>query len=330
MDEALAPEGDFFSFIHPSTHTLTYRQGNFRLDRFFTERDNKVKSFGTRCPIFMRGGSVAKGLRPNGAARVAVLMEALCASPSSCTIRELEALASLPRSTIHRLLVGLEEQGWVLQDPVTQGYRVGLRFHLLSNRGALYDALIRTAAPSMRRLMKATGNTAILSVLEGDRGYCIHTEEPPVAMKFTACRGTPVPLHAGATGKVLLAHAPRYVLHRVLARPLLSPRDGTPLDRSALEADLKRIRRQGFASSREEWMPHVGDVSVPLCDELGVCVAQLGVAGVAENIFEQLESTVRLLKETAGSLKAEISTGTGSGGGSSNSLAPLAGDEDCD
>ena len=192
----------------------------------------------------------------------------------------------------------------MMRDPETEGYRVGLRFHLLSTRESFYDELIRSVEPAMKALRAKTGNTALLSVREGDCAYCIHTVEPSTPMKFTARRGTPIPLYAGATGKVLLAYAPPSVLQRVLKRPLVSPRDGKPIDPEVLKKELEGIRCQGFAASREEWMLHAGDVSVPLLDEEGLCVAQLGVAGVAENIFERFDETLKMLKEAAAAFKA--------------------------
>jgi len=166
----------------------------------------------------------------------------------------------------------------------------------------------------MRELVKATGNTAILSVTEGTAGLCIHSVEPLSSVKFTAHRGMSIPLHAGATGKVLLAHCSPEIWSRVLASPLRPPRGDGMVDRAELEKELERIREQGFAFSREEWMPHAGDISVPLFDGRGVFVAQMGVAGIADSVFRDFDSSLLLLKEAARSVERKMDTHIFGGG----------------
>ena len=242
----------------------------------------------------------------DGAVKVTSIMEALCSSPSPLTVREVEETTGIPRSTAHRFLLSLEEQQWATRDPETDGYRPGIRFFLLSNSSSYYDELVRTADPEMRDLVASTGNTAILSVVQGTTGFCIHSVEPEVPVKFTAHRGMTIPLHAGATGKVLLAHCPPGIRSRVLASRLRSPRGGGAVDGKELERELEDIRRLGFASSREEWMPHAGDISVPLFDGRCFFVAQLGVAGIAENVFRDFDGTLRLLRQAALSVEGNL------------------------
>lgn len=250
--------------------------------------------------------SNGQGEKMDGAFKVTAIMEALCSSSSPMTVREVEEKTGIPKSTAHRFLTSLEERRWAFRDPGTEGYRPGIRFFLLSQESSFYDELIRAADPEMKDLVRATGNTAILSVAEGDGGLCIHSVEPLSALKVTAQRGMAIPLHAGATGKVLLAFGPREVRERVLASSLRSPRGDGAASREELERELDRIRAQGFALSREEWMAHAGDVSVPLFDGRGIFVAQLGVAGIAEKVFRDFDGTLRLLKQAAEGIEREL------------------------
>lgn len=232
------------------------------------------------------------------ASKITALMEILCTS-APLSLREIEDRTGIPRSTAHRLLLSLQEVGWVFQDLEHGGYRPGTRFLFLSSRSSLYDELIRAADPEMHSLMKNTGNTSVLSVLEGTAGLCIHSVEPSSSVKFTAHRGMAVPLSAGATGKILLAYAPPEVRSRVLSSSLPSPLGGKEIDRAVLEKELELIRHQEYASSREEWIAHAGDISVPLFDGRGLFVAQLGVAGIAEQVFQNFDGNLRLLKSAA-------------------------------
>lgn len=258
--------------------------------------------------------SNGQGEKMDGAVKVAAIMEALCTSASPLTVREVEEITGIPRSTAHRFLSSLEERRWAFRNPGTEGYRPGIRFFLLSQESSFYDELVRTADPEMKDLVRATGNTAILSVVEGDEGLCIHSVEPLSSLKVTAHRGMAIPLHAGATGKVLLAFGPREVREKVLASSLRSPRGTGAGDRIELEKELDRIRAQGFAFSREEWMAHAGDVSVPLFDGRGVFVAQLGVAGIAEKVFRDFDGALRLLKRAAEEIERKLNPQNFGGG----------------
>ena len=244
--------------------------------------------------------------KKDSASKVTVIMEVLCASRAPLTVRDVEEATGIPRSTAHRFLLSLEEQQWAYRDPVTGGYRPGIRFFLLQNTSTFYDELISAADPEMNQLMKKTGNTAILSVLEGSSGLCIHSVEPPASIKFTAHRGMAIPLHAGATGKILLAHCPREIRSRILSSPLQSPLGTETIDRGELERELDSIRAQGFASSREEWMPHAGDISVPVFYGKNMFLAQMGIAGIAENIFRDFEGMLLLLKQSAHNVERKL------------------------
>jgi DNA-binding IclR family transcriptional regulator len=56
-----------------------------------------------------------------------------------------------------------------------------------------------------------------------------------------------LPLHVSSSGLVLLAHGPRDLQERILARPLVSYTANTICSAPRLRAVLAEIRRQGFA-----------------------------------------------------------------------------------
>ncbi len=244
--------------------------------------------------------------KQDGPFKVTAIMEALCSASSPLTVREIEQRTGIPKSTVHRFLISLEERRWVFSDSATEGYRPGIRFFLLGSKSSFYDELVKKAEPEMHALMRGTGNTAVLSVAEGTSGLCIHSVESLSPVKFTAHRGMTIPFHAGATGKILLAYCSSEIRSAVLGSPLRSPLDGEEIDKRALEEELLRIREQGFASSREEWMPHAGDISVPVFDRQKEFIAQMGLAGIAENVFRNFDENLRLLRAAAHNLESML------------------------
>ncbi|MGI6076100.1 MAG: IclR family transcriptional regulator [Pyramidobacter sp.] len=238
-------------------------------------------------------------IKNDTAGKTVLLMETLVRADGVLSVRDAALRSGIPRSTAHRLLKALERAGWVVQDGETGSFRVGVRFFLLSRRSSFFSELVRCARPAMRALMERTGKTSILSVIEEGRGLCIHTEQPAMAVKFVAHEGMDVPLNAGATGLVLLAWCSDSLRRRVLETRF--PRG---LSGDELRDRIDRIRRQGYSHSREEWMEHAEDLSVPVFDRNGLFAAQLGIAGLAGAFGDWKKELLPALREAS----AEISS----------------------
>ncbi len=247
--------------------------------------------------LFMEVERVDKDERLDAAAKVVVLMEALTRGKGRLTVRDLEAQTAVPRSSVGRILLSLSSAGWVVRD-ANDRFCPSLRFLLLGRSGNISDVLAQRVAGPMRELALATGKTALLSLLDGDRGLCVHTEEPEMAVKFVAHPGMTVPLHAGATGKILLSWAPESVREKVFRASPVRP-DGRQASESELRGDVETIRRQGWAFSQEEWIAHAADLSVPVFDQSGEFVAQLGLAGLAGTFSDRFDELLQKLLATS-------------------------------
>lgn len=233
--------------------------------------------------------------------KIAAIMRLLCSSNDTYSLREIEGFTGIPKSTLHRLLKSLEKEEWVYADPKTDQFRPGVGFFLLHNEKLFHQALIGAASEEMKRLVAETQKTAILSVLEGRRGLCIYHVEPACPVKYVARRGMSIPLHVSATGKVLLAFSPMEVRERIISCDL-----PPEVDKDRLRQELEYIRRQGFAYSREEWLTHAGDISVPLFDRRGNFLAQLGLAGLVTSFDGREETIIKKLKEAADRIKGKL------------------------
>ncbi len=234
--------------------------------------------------------------------KITAIMEFLCSSEETFSLRAIQDRTDIPRSTLHRLLISLEREEWVYRDDQSEQFRTGIRFFLLHKSNLFHRELIQAAAPEMRQLVEETGKTAIMSVLEGSTGLCIHNVEPSrAAVKYVAHRGMKVPVYTGATGKVLLAFCNETRRERILAAELPEG-----VDRKELETQLEKIRRQGYAYSREEWIEHAGDISVPVFDRRRNFVAQLGLAGLATSFASQEENLVGKLKRASETIRRSL------------------------
>src|SRR3989337_2675655 len=76
------------------------------------------------------------------------------------------------------------------------------------------------ARPHLRRLVDETGESSFLLVVEGRSAVVIDTVASDAPLRLTYPVGTPWPLYAGASNKVLLAHLPEEIAAEVLSAPL--------------------------------------------------------------------------------------------------------------
>ena len=130
----------------------------------------------------------------------------------------------LARSTTHRLLTALEQQGFLARTSTGQGYHLGYQ---LLHWGALAQVTLdlrNEALPILRELSAATGETAILSVRDGAIGICAEKVDSTQPVRLAMRAGQRLHLHAGASAKVLLAFLTdeevRYILGQVELLPL--------------------------------------------------------------------------------------------------------------
>jgi DNA-binding IclR family transcriptional regulator len=194
-------------------------------------------------------------------------------------VREIAAGVAMHPSTVHRLLATLEPDGLVRQDPASGRYGLGLEFLRAAWRTASRSSLAQLGLPVLRRLRDETGETALLGVYDHGRRamLLVAAVESEHAVRNVRPLHTWMPVHGGATGRVLLAWLPDGERAAVLAGPLAAVTDATIVDRAALERSLERVRERGYALSRGERVPGGVGVAAPVRDGAGRVVAVVGI-----------------------------------------------------
>jgi DNA-binding IclR family transcriptional regulator len=182
---------------------------------------------------------------------------------------------------VHRILGALKRHGYVSQHEETKRFRLGVAALQLGDRARAVVDLRSVAMPALRRLSQDTGETALLTVLAPgrDRGVCLERVETPQPLRLSVTPGRQLPLHAGASQKVLLAYLGGSDIERVIAAGLEHLCHATITDPGLLRDELATIRRRGWASSYEETNLGVWGVAVPVLNARDEIVCAVGIAG---------------------------------------------------
>ena len=137
----------------------------------------------------------------------------------------------------------------------------------------------REGLPVLEALATAVGETVNLAVLRGTVAVNLEQVRGPAAITTVNWVGQPTPLHATASGKVLLAAFAPDDLAAFLARPLARLTPQTVAEAPALEHELARVREQGYAMTNEELEQGLNAVAAPVRDAGGRVVAAISVSG---------------------------------------------------
>lgn len=230
-------------------------------------------------------GSLPKGL---------AILEALAAAATPMGVTELARELGMGKSGAHRVLRMLCDLGWVRE---AQGrYACTLRIWELGMRVADRLDLRQVAAPYLRRLADLSSETVHLSILDGVEVLYVDKIDSPQPVRAYSRVGGRAPAPCVATGKVLLAHAsPERVAQARQTLVAHTPR--SIVDPEAFDAELRRVRQQGYAVNRGEWRISVCGLAAPVFDARGEVVAALGISGPAERLTQKvlrsLEPAVR-------------------------------------
>jgi DNA-binding IclR family transcriptional regulator len=99
-------------------------------------------------------------------------------------LTDLIELSGYDRSTTHRLLTCLADEGFVERIPDTKRYRLGLESTQLGLMAADTASVADLFQPVMRRLARKIGDTVFLMVRSGDHALCLRREEGSFPVKI--------------------------------------------------------------------------------------------------------------------------------------------------
>lgn len=182
----------------------------------------------------------------------------------------------------------MKDLGILNQDPETLSYMMGSRVLAWAGIYTITSDVRTLSLPVMVRLQEQTRETISLYVMEGNDRVCVERLESPETVRIVARVGRRIPLYAGSAGKVFLAYLPDARRDEILADIELVPMTKrTITDLDELKINLHKIRRQGYAVSKGEWVLEASGVAAPIFDQFGRIAAALTISGPSQRFTEE-------------------------------------------
>ena len=192
------------------------------------------------------------------------------------TVSDLAAELKLARPTVHRIMLTLEELGYVVQ--TDNGYYLSakvieLGFGYIATRG-FYGA----AKTHMEKLAAQIDQAISLTELVDSDIIYIGRIEVPKVVAYNVALGQRLPAHSTSPGRLLLSGLDDAEIDRRLNMPSLSnvkPMITLSLDQ--LKTEISKIRAQGWAMTDQTMSLGYRAAAAPVYDATGMMVAAIGI-----------------------------------------------------
>lgn len=223
------------------------------------------------------------------------LLEVLKAAPEPLRLSEISTQLGLRKSTVHLLLMTLSDFNFVQPHGPHGHYRLGLGVFEVGAAALDRLNLPPELSPLMGWLADRSMEAVSLAVKNGSSALIVRRYESAHILRAEIGLGTRMPLHASASGKVLLAGLTREQIDQLYPAEQL-PEDGFPRanTKTTLLRELEKIKRDGFTTATDEFTPGVAAIAAPVLDRDGQTVAALSIAGPT-NRFERAKWITDLL-----------------------------------
>jgi DNA-binding IclR family transcriptional regulator len=227
----------------------------------------------------------------------------------SLTVAEISNRLGYSQSKTYRLVRTLTKLGFLQEANGKARYLLGLNVLQMGLLAQKQFNISSIARPFMKELSRLTKETVVLTAVNGTKGVVIDRVESEEPIRFSLFQtGAGLPLHGGASSKVLMAYLPEEDWDRIIKKEGLkrfTPNTITGVNR--LKAHLREIRQKGYAFSDEEIDRHVRAVAAPILNGWGEVVAGLSIAGPVFRISKKRVPQIsKLVMEYANRISSQM------------------------
>ncbi|MEV4900947.1 IclR family transcriptional regulator [Citricoccus sp. NPDC055426] len=247
--------------------------------------------------------------KPTAAGRVLAILDTFTDRHDSLTLSSIARRAGLTLPTAHRLVGELTDWGALHRQPDGE-YTIGLKVLELGSLAGHRLRLKQLAHPYLHGLHHATNTNIHLSVSIQQDVLYLESMLTPGGAPVTSRFGGRWPMHATATGRVLLAAASPAELEASLSRPLMAYSPHTVTDPEELRLLLAEIRQHGVAVAYDQIAIGVIALAAPITGPHGRAVAAVGITApkdrfTANQLIPPLLTTARRISAALNGPDAE-------------------------
>lgn len=238
--------------------------------------------------------------------KATVLLSELGRHRDGINVTELAQRVKMSRPTAFRLLLSLEQTGFVERED--NRYKLGWKVAHLGRLADPYAGAVARVQPILDEYASRLNETFSFVIMRGDSDHEVIAEAS--GSRYLATQmylGGTYPLHASATGKVILAELGDDQVKTALPEKLESFTANTITSRAALVKELRRVREQGYAVTDEELEVGLFAMACPVRDKANTLIGVFVINGPVQRLkterLPEFEGVIRRgAEEVAGVL----------------------------
>lgn len=244
--------------------------------------------------------------------RILDLLDLLAEEAHGLPLSEICRRLTLPKSAAHRLLSVLTKRGYAVQDELTERYRLTVKLAALGFRFLAHQGLPEIFQPLLDKLAARTGELVRLALVDnGALTWVAKAQGALSGLKYDPDMGTPVVLHATATGRSWLAtldeaEAVRLVEAHGYAVP---DRFGVPIvhDTPSLRRELEATRIRGYGLAIDEGERGTAAIACVVRADRDPAAPAVGTVSIAGPIARLTRERLALMASDLQATAAEVS-----------------------
>jgi IclR family transcriptional regulator, KDG regulon repressor len=242
--------------------------------------------------------------------RAIQVLEVLAASDEGISLADLSKRIGVPKSTLFRILTTLEHNSIVNHDEQRRKFTLGIKLLDWGNSALSRIDLKTVAHPHLVRMANETKESYYLAILDHHEVIIVDRVDTPEIWTMVARLGQRSPVHATASGQVLISDLKPDVLEKIIERSGLkkyTPKTITSLKK--LKERLEQVKGEGFAVADAEYKPDLCALAAPIFDHHSRVAAALMMALSHDRIAKNkrlLDGMIDILKREAATISNEI------------------------
>ena len=180
------------------------------------------------------------------------------------SLAEISRLTGINKTSAYRFVNTFIELGFLRKNPDTKMISLGPKAIALGHGFLRGFDLLEVVKPIVDQAVKTYKTTVDVALLDGDALMIIYRREMGNTLTFrlpTVTRS----LHCSAIGKAVLAFLPEHkIVEMIKPASLVRKTPNSIVNHQKLKAELGRIREQGYALNKEEYIIGLIAIAAPL------------------------------------------------------------------
>ncbi|WP_299123825.1 IclR family transcriptional regulator [uncultured Tenacibaculum sp.] len=229
-----------------------------------------------------------------------ILLDAFTNDKKEWGVRELAYKTGYNKSTVHRLLSTLVSLNVIHQNE-NEKYRLGSKLFELGNRVSLYQSLITITNQPIKNVALEIQETVLLGTLKDHQVFYINKADSLQGLKISTSIGSYQPIHATASGKLLLAFSSSEKQDDYFkSNTLNSFTQNTITKKTELKNCLQTVQNQKYALDLEEFELGLICIAIPIFNKKGNIIASLSASGPSSRFrIENVQNYIAILQKGA-------------------------------